>query len=130
MQSGAREYSGRDGGRQSRDGWLPVRHGNATIRGPQPMSNRTWSFSFGLAITALVLACHAHGVFDALENRSVDWRFARRVVRAEELKPADPNVVIVEITSECLERQGRWPWGRDTLASLVNIIQSGGPRVL
>ena len=37
-------------------------------------------------------------------------------------KGVDERIVIIDIDEKSLQAQGRWPWGRNKLADLVNIL--------
>ena len=37
-------------------------------------------------------------------------------------KTVDPRVVILDIDEQSLAEQGRWPWGRDKLALLMDKL--------
>ncbi len=56
-------------------------------------------------------------VMDRLDAFAYDLRL--RLTRAEAL---DPRIVIVDIDEKSLAEQGRWPWGRDRLARLVDEL--------
>jgi adenylate cyclase len=65
------------------------------------------------------------GFFQALELKLLDEHFSLRGPRA----PAVP-VRIVGIDDASLEKIGRWPWPRATLARLVTTVANGGARVV
>ncbi|MGB7816383.1 MAG: adenylate/guanylate cyclase domain-containing protein [Methylotenera sp.] len=79
------------------------------------------SFALSLAIIVLMLL-HAGNVLPfafihKLENFSYDRRLNL-------LKPntVDSRIVVVDIDEKSLAEQGRWPWGRDKIAALVNQL--------
>jgi len=94
------------------------------------MSNSAWSCLLGLSLTIVTVVGIGRDLFEPLEVRTVDWRFNRRCPTPEELPRTDPSLVLVEITSECLEKIGRWPWSRDRMADLVSRIASCRPKVI
>jgi len=78
-------------------------------------------YSFGAFIMALLLL-HVSGwmpipFIERLEQDSYD-------ARLKLLLPGgvDTRVVIVDIDEKSLSEQGRWPWGRDKLAALVDQL--------
>jgi adenylate cyclase len=78
-------------------------------------------YLIGIAIMAMLLL-HVSGwapqpFIEQLEQDSYD-------ARLNLLMPGgvDSRVVIVDIDEKSLSEQGRWPWGRDKLASLVNQL--------
>ncbi len=80
-----------------------------------------------LASTALVaiLFFARLGFFQALELKLLNEHFSLRGPRA----PAVP-VSIVAIDDASLEKVGRWPWPRATLARLISTVANGGARVV
>jgi adenylate cyclase len=79
------------------------------------------SFALSLAVVMLMLL-HASSAMpikfiQKLENFSYD-------VRLNLLMPntIDKRIVIVDIDEKSLLEQGRWPWGRDKIALLVNQL--------
>ncbi len=54
---------------------------------------------------------------DQMENMAYD---ARVLFSIE--KTIDPRIVIVDIDEKSLAEEGRWPWGRDRLAKLVDEL--------
>lgn len=74
-----------------------------------------------LAVMALLLI-HAAGVFQfgfvkRLENFTYDVRLNLMMPGTQ-----DDRIVIVDIDEKSLLEQGRWPWGRNKLASLVDKL--------
>ncbi len=69
----------------------------------------------------------ALGVFDSLELRSVDWRYAAGRKAAE---PMSDEVRLVGIDDASLDSIGRWPWPRATLALVVEELVRAGARTV
>lgn len=80
-------------------------------------------FMLSLAVIVLMLLHVSDALpqkfIQRLENYSYD-------VRLNWLMPntVDPRIVIVDIDEKSLLEQGRWPWGRDKIALLVNQLFS------
>ena len=79
------------------------------------------SFALSLALVLLMLL-NASNVLplrfiDRLENFSYDLRLNLLMPRT-----VDERIVIVDIDEKSLKEQGRWPWGRDKMATLVNQL--------
>lgn len=55
------------------------------------------------------------GVVDRIEHFTYDVRLNFLMPRT-----IDPRIVIVDIDEKSLKEQGRWPWGRNQLATLIN----------
>ena len=77
----------------------------------------------GLAVTALALA-HVSGrvpvqLIDRLENVLYDARVNLTLPGG-----IDPNIVILDIDEKslALPELGRWPWGQDKMAAIVNTL--------
>jgi adenylate cyclase len=62
-----------------------------------------------------------------LDSLIYDWRF-------QWLTPRRPDgavpVVIVDIDEQSLKREGRWPWGRDKVATLVGALERQGVQLI
>ena len=75
----------------------------------------------GLIATGLLLAHAMHvidiGLIKRLELISYDAR-----VRLTMPGGKDPRIVIVDLDEKSLAEVGRWPWGRDRLAHLVEVL--------
>lgn len=78
-------------------------------------------FALSIAIIVLVLLHISGGLtigfIQKLENFSYDMRLNLLMPRT-----LDNRVVIVDIDEKSLKEQGRWPWGRDKSAQLVNQL--------
>ncbi len=75
----------------------------------------------GLAATALLIANAIHlvdiGLIERLELISYDSR-----VKLTMPGGVDPRIVIVDLDEKSLAEVGRWPWGRDQMARLTNVL--------
>ena len=73
-----------------------------------------------LILTLLVLGAYllSWGPLVSLENRSYDMR--ARMLRTE---PSAP-IVIVAIDEKSIQDLGRWPWSRDKIAGIVEVLSS------
>ena len=56
-------------------------------------------------------------LFNMLESKSLDLRFRAR----GEVNPG-PEVAIVAIDEKSLDKLGRWPWPRKTIARLIDNL--------
>lgn len=67
------------------------------------------------------------GVTGGLAQTTYDNMVRGRVITA----PADPRIVIIDIDESALARMatefGRWPWPRDTLASVLDYVEEQRP---
>ena len=64
-------------------------------------------------------------ILDFLELKTYDLRFVSRGPR-----PASPAVVMAVIDEKSLDAEGRWPWPRAKLASLIDALSRDGARVI
>lgn len=64
-------------------------------------------------------------IFDFLELKTYDLRFVSRGARAP-----SSAVVMAVIDEKSLDTEGRWPWPRAKLASLVDMLSRDGARVI
>ncbi|NLI76131.1 MAG: CHASE2 domain-containing protein [Candidatus Riflebacteria bacterium] len=78
-----------------------------------------------LGIALLAIAGQLTGVWEHLEARTIDWRFATRSAA-----PVDDRIVVVTITDDCLERLGEWPISRRRYAEAVASLASAGARLI
>ena len=51
-------------------------------------------------------------------------------VRFTSSRPANPNVVVVAIDDAAIQELGSWPWPRDVLAKVTDIISAQAPAVI
>ncbi|MFH1701809.1 MAG: adenylate/guanylate cyclase domain-containing protein [Nitrospirota bacterium] len=85
------------------------------------------SLSIGILITlAIVFLMYLHfPPLEMLEEKLYDLRLK---IRGKVIPP--PHVVIIAIDDKSLERLGRWPWSRDKMAKLTEILARGGTKVI
>lgn len=81
------------------------------------------------AVLALTLAAafnFSEGAFNALYR--LDARLIDQWQRLSGMDEPSGEVVVVGIDAEAIRSQGRWPWGRATLAELVEGVAAAEPR--
>lgn len=88
---------------------------------PEFISRHLVRTALSLSVVILLLL-HASGAFqlgfiNRLENFSYDLRLNLMMPGT-----VDPRIVIVDIDERSLQEQGRWPWGRNKLATLVDRL--------
>jgi len=78
-----------------------------------------------MAVTSLVTVLflfHAYGYFQlGLITKLEDFLYDSRLLLTMP-EDVDPSIVIVDIDEASLAAVGRWPWGRDKLATLVTQL--------
>ena len=79
----------------------------------------------GLVATAVVAGAHLLGIDSRAELVALDFRF-----RHFSSAPASDDVVIVEIDDDSLADVGRWPWPREVLGALVEVLGECGARAV
>jgi adenylate cyclase len=82
---------------------------------------KTYRFLACALITLLFMAHAAHWLniptLQRMENILYDLRLRTTVANT-----VDPRIVIIDIDEESLAKEGRWPWRRDKLAYLVDML--------
>ncbi len=78
-------------------------------------------YGLGLLIL-LVLLGHSARVYQIAFINHMDSLIYDVKVRLTMPKTLDPRVVILDIDEKSLAEQGRWPWGRDKLATLMDKL--------
>ncbi len=64
-------------------------------------------------------------LLELIELKTYDLRFLSRGPRTP-----SPAVVLAVIDEKSLDREGRWPWPRSTIAALVDALSRDGARVI
>lgn len=88
-------------------------------------SHNSRGFFICFAVTVLVLAVYLLNGFDALELKTVDFRFQYRGNR-----PVNSDIVVVTVDEESIAKLGRWPWPRSTHARLIRSLKKAGATVV
>ncbi|PKO83504.1 MAG: adenylate/guanylate cyclase domain-containing protein [Betaproteobacteria bacterium HGW-Betaproteobacteria-11] len=78
-------------------------------------------YALGLLLLLLLLG-HSARLYQIPLINHLDSIIYDVKVRLTMPQGVDQRVVIVDIDEKSLAEQGRWPWGRDKLASLVNAL--------
>jgi len=83
------------------------------------------AFMLGLLATALVLVGHVVDLDKRAELQVLDLRFQHfsRV-------PFPDNILHVDIDDSSLTALGRWPWPRERLAGIIDVLQECGARAI
>lgn len=88
---------------------------------PEFIARHAVRIGLSLAVVALLLLNTIGelqiGFIQGLENYTYDARLNLMMPRA-----VDDRIVIVDIDEKSLQEQGRWPWGRNKLAKLVDTL--------
>ena len=63
-----------------------------------------------------------------LESKTYDLRLRLRNLIKEQ--PPAKDIIVVAIDDKSIGEIGRWPWGRDVMAALMNKISAAGPKVI
>jgi adenylate cyclase len=62
---------------------------------------------------------YATNAFERAENRLYDWMYQR-------VSPVDSRVVVIAVDDASIARLGQWPWPRDVMGGVVDILTEGG----
>lgn len=96
--------------------------------------NRIFPIIAGLCLLAITLWLELTDfrpivhVIDRLESLAYDLQIQTR--RLAHASPTDTPVVIVDIDDKSIAKEGRWPWPRAKLATLINQLKSAGAAVV
>ncbi len=92
-----------------------------------PLNNRQFRFLIGAAVTLFssLILWGDPMVHSLVESKLLDLRFKVRGA----VPPPDP-VVIAAIDEKSLASLGRWPWGRDVMARLVDRLAAADAAVI
>ena len=85
------------------------------------MRNRFGLVFVGLAMIVLLLL-HASGQHHFRFLKELEYKAYDARLRLTMPEGVDPRVVIIDVDEQSLSREGRWPWPRDRLATLVDIL--------
>lgn len=91
-------------------------------------SKKDWINIFiGILLTAFTagLMLLELSPFETIEAKLFDYRMKFRGA----LAPPD-NIVVAALDEKSLERLGRWPWGRDKIATLVRNLDEAGAEII
>src|SRR5262249_4101996 len=78
----------------------------------------------GLLAVLILYKLDIH-IFELIELRTYDLRFISRGPQ----KPS-PAVTMVVIDEKSLEAEGRWPWPRSKIATLIDVLSREGAKVI
>ncbi len=65
---------------------------------------------------------------EKIEGRLYDLRL--NVKETIERKPPPKHIIIVSVDEKSIKEIGRWPWGREVTARLIDKISEGSPKVI
>lgn len=83
------------------------------------------SITFTVIFLVVTLFLSGNPILDMIELKTYDLRFRSR----GQLQPSTP-VVMALIDEKSLDEEGRWPWPRSKIATLVNILSEDGVKVI
>ncbi len=95
--------------------------GGTTHKTSRPVS----SFLLGVMGTVIVLFAHGLGFDEKAELQTLDWR-----LRHAAPCPAPVNIVHVDLDDRSLAELGRWPWPREQLAGVIDILNECGAKMV
>ena len=83
------------------------------------------SITFAVICLVVTLFLFGNPLLDLIELKTYDLRFRSR----GQLQPSTP-VVMALIDEKSLDEEGRWPWSRSKIATLVNLLSQDGAKVI
>jgi adenylate cyclase len=81
--------------------------------------------ALGLGVLLALLRLDGCRYLDLMDARAIDYRLLQRGP-----EPVAPDVVIVAVDDASIEKLGRWPWSRATIARLLDELTKAGPAVV
>ena len=83
---------------------------------------------FGVIITiaglwVIFAALYSFNAFDRIEKYIYDNLY-------QNVQPVDSRIVIIGIDAFSIREIGRWPWQRDVMAGMIDILHEGGAKVI
>lgn len=98
----------------------------SVVRGRLKKLQRGWRRSLPGFLALLITLGLLHiGVAESLENLTYNTLFQLRGARAW-----SPEVVVIEIDESRSITEGQFPWSRDRLIDLLNVLSAGDPSVV
>ena len=86
------------------------------------MTKNYWFHFTAAAILFALMAVHIDGVFRLpLIGEVEDYLYDARL-RWEMPRTIDDRIVILDIDERSIAAEGHWPWQRDKLAELIDIL--------
>ncbi len=79
----------------------------------------------GLAVLLLVTGFYGFHIMRWFELVTYDYRCLLRGMRASQ-----PQIAVIEISDDSVEKIGRWPWDRDWHASMIKILKKLGAKAV
>jgi adenylate cyclase len=83
------------------------------------------AITFTVIFLVVMLFLSGNPILDMIELKTYDLRFRSR----GQLQPTTP-VVMALIDEKSLDEEGRWPWPRSKIATLVNLLSRDGAKVI
>lgn len=78
-------------------------------------------FLIAVCLTLIATLAYVSGIFDRIENLTLDHRFKIR-----EIQDISPKIVLVEVAEDSIKSIGRWPWDREWHATIVKALKDMG----
>ncbi|HAE38781.1 MAG TPA: hypothetical protein DCG57_09095 [Candidatus Riflebacteria bacterium] len=84
-----------------------------------------WELLAGFAFALLFSLLFYYGQLNHLENATIDFRFKQRGAL-----PRNYDIVLVNITDDCINELGPMPWPRSRHGELLKILKSDGAKTV
>ncbi len=78
-------------------------------------------FLIAIVLTLIATLSYASGIFDRIENLTLDQRFKIR-----DVQQVSPKIVLIEVAEDSIKSIGRWPWDREWHATIVKALKDMG----
>lgn len=77
-----------------------------------------WEILLGVLFALTFSMLFYFGIFNDLENSTIDFRFRQRGQL-----PKNQDIALISITEDCVRDIGSWPWPRATHGKLIAMLQ-------
>ncbi len=100
---------------------------------------RLLAFLASIILMLFIFGLQLIGILEPLEARFHDFRFGARNRLSQsmpglfgnpKIRSRSDEVILVQITDECLHAYGKWPWTRAYFADLIEQLSATGARVI
>lgn len=81
------------------------------------------ALSVWLQVTSKPIAQHW---LEQVENTAYDFQLRTRLATHKNIDPKNTSVAIIDIDDKSLRAEGRWPWSREKLGTLVRNLKADG----
>lgn len=90
------------------------------------MTSVAQAIGIGVLASLAIIAIRATGALETVELAAYDWTLRLR----PSVHQPDPHIVLITITEEDIQNQGRWPLSDELVAQVLEILTNQGARTI